>query len=448
MKILPLSVSISVILAICVVTNDSALNNFANKERNTMKSTFSVIFYLKKNKVKKDGTSPIMGRITVDGTQAQFSCKVSIEAKLWGIKGGRAIGKSITARDINRALDKLRATITKHYQEIMERDNFVTAEKVRNAFQGLEYRKHTLITLYDDFLTDYAQKVECGLKSKRTLQKYHAVYKHLKSFLQTRHHLSDIALKEIQPTFATDFETFLLTYCHLSHNTVWLYSFPVRMLMHRAVENGWLVRYPFSDYNISQQRLERVFLTKEEIRQLIDVPKLTPAQTFIRDMFLFCTFTGLAYIDLKNLREENIVRSPLDGDVWIRTRRQKTSVEVNVKLLDIPLQILDKYSGLSNNGYLFPIPSHVYCCNLLKTIIKKCGIDKHVTWHVARHTMATVVCLSNGMPIESVSSLLGHKCITSTQIYAKITNEKLGREMDALSTKLTDISNHAAATLV
>ena len=413
-----------------------------------MKSTFSVIFYLKKNKVKKDGTSPIMGRITVDGTQAQFSCKVSIEAKLWGIKGGRAIGKSITARDINRALDKLRATITKHYQEIMERDNFVTAEKVRNAFQGLEYRKHTLITLYDDFLTDYAQKVECGLKSKRTLQKYHAVYKHLKSFLQTRHHLSDIALKEIQPTFATDFETFLLTYCHLSHNTVWLYSFPVRMLMHRAVENGWLVRYPFSDYNISQQRPERVFLTKEEIRQLIDVPKLTPAQTFIRDMFLFCTFTGLAYIDLKNLREENIVRSPLDGDVWIRTRRQKTSVEVNVKLLDIPLQILDKYSGLSNNGYLFPIPSHVYCCNLLKTIIKKCGIDKHVTWHVARHTMATVVCLSNGMPIESVSSLLGHKCITSTQIYAKITNEKLGREMDALSTKLTDISNHAAATLV
>lgn len=413
-----------------------------------MKSTFSVIFYLKKSKVKKDGTSPIMGRITVDGTQAQFSCKVSIEAKLWGIKGGRAIGKSITARDINRALDKLRATITKHYQEIMERDNFVTAEKVRNAFQGLEYRKHTLITLYDDFLTDYAQKVECGLKSKRTLQKYRAVYKHLKSFLQTRHHLSDIALKEIQSTFATDFETFLLTYCHLSHNTVWLYSFPVRMLMHRAVENGWLVRYPFSDYNISQQRLERVFLTKEEIRQLIDVPKLTPAQTFIRDMFLFCTFTGLAYIDLKNLREENIVRSPLDGDVWIRTRRQKTSVEVNVKLLDIPLQILDKYSGLSNNGYLFPIPSHVYCCNLLKTIIKKCGIDKHVTWHVARHTMATVVCLSNGMPIESVSSLLGHKCITSTQIYAKITNEKLGREMDALSTKLTDISNHAAATLV
>ena len=413
-----------------------------------MKSTFSVIFYLKKSKVKKDGTSPIMGRITVDGTQAQFSCKVSIETKLWGTKGGRAIGKSITARDINRALDKLRAAITKHYQEIMERDNFVTAEKVRNAFQGLEYRKHTLITLYDDFLTDYAQKVECGLKSKRTLQKYRAVYKHLKSFLQTRHHLSDIALKEIQSTFATDFETFLLTYCHLSHNTVWLYSFPVRMLMHRAVENGWLVRYPFSDYNISQQRLERVFLTKEEIRQLIDVPKLTPAQTFIRDMFLFCTFTGLAYIDLKNLREENIVRSPLDGDVWIRTRRQKTSVEVNVKLLDIPLQILDKYSGLSNNGYLFPIPSHVYCCNLLKTIIKKCGIDKHVTWHVARHTMATVVCLSNGMPIESVSSLLGHKCITSTQIYAKITNEKLGREMDALSTKLTDISNHAAATLV
>ena len=141
-----------------------------------MRSTFSVIFYLKKDKVKKDGTSPIMGRITVDGTQAQFSCKVSIEPNLWGVKGGRAVGKSVTARETNRMLDKLRAGITRHYQEIMERDSFVTAEKVRNAFLGLEYRCQTLIKIYDHFMEDYAKKVDCGMKAKSTLTKYHAVY--------------------------------------------------------------------------------------------------------------------------------------------------------------------------------------------------------------------------------------------------------------------------------
>ena len=155
-----------------------------------MRSTFSVIFYLKKDKVKKDGTSPIMGRITVDGTQAQFSCKVSIEPNLWGVKGGRAIGKSVTARETNRVLDKLRAGITRHYQEIMERDSFVTAEKVRNAFLGLEYRWQTLMKAYDLFLEDYVKKVDCSLKAKNTLYKYRAVYGHLKDFLQSRYHVA------------------------------------------------------------------------------------------------------------------------------------------------------------------------------------------------------------------------------------------------------------------
>ena len=404
-----------------------------------MRSTFSVIFYLKKDKVKKDGTSPIMGRITVDGTQAQFSCKLSIDSNLWGIKGGRAVGKSVTARETNRMLDKLRVGITRHYQEIMERDSFATAEKVRNAFLGLEYRCQTLIKIYDHFMEDYAKKVDCGMKAKSTLTKYHAVYSHLKDFLQLRYHVSDIALKEILSTFITDFEAYLRTDCLLSPNTVWLYTFPIRMLLHKAVENGWLVRYPFSGYEIHKEETEKGFLTKEELGQLINAPKMNFKRTLIRDMFLFCAFTGLAYIDLKNLREENIVSNPLDGSVWIHIFRQKTGVETNVRLLDIPLQIMKKYKGLCDGGHVFPVPAYTSCKRILHTVIRICGINKHVTWHMARHTMATVVCLSNGIPIESVSSVLGHKCITSTQIYAKITNEKLNKEMDALSEKLADI---------
>ena len=404
-----------------------------------MRSTFSVIFYLKKDKVKKDGTSPIMGRITVDGTQVQFSCKVSIEPNLWGIKGGRAVGKSVTAREINRMLDKLRAAITRHYQEIMERDSFVTAEKVRNAFLGLEYRRQTLIKAYDLFLEDYAKKVDCGMKAKNTLYKYNAVYDHLKDFLQSHYHVSDIALKEILPTLITDFEAYLRADCRLSPNTVWLYTFPVRMLLHKAVENGWLTRYPFAGYEIHKEEIEKGFLTKEELGLLINAPKMNFKRTLIRDLFLFCAFTGLAYIDLKNLREENIVSNPLDGSVWIHTHRQKTGVETNVRLLDIPLQIMKKYKGLCDDGRVFPVPSYNSCKMILRTVMKKCCIHKHITWHMARHTMATVVCLSNGMPIESVSSVLGHKCISSTQIYAKITNEKLNKEMNMLSEKLADI---------
>ena len=404
-----------------------------------MRSTFSVIFYLKKDKVKKDGTSPIMGRITVDGTQVQFSCKVSIEPNLWGVKGGRAVGKSVTAREINRMLDKLRAAITRHYQETMERDSFVTAEKVRNAFLGLEYRRQTLIKAYDLFLEDYAKKVDCGMKAKNTLYKYNAVYDHLKDFLQSHYHVSDIALKEILPTLITDFEAYLRADCRLSPNTVWLYTFPVRMLLHKAVENGWLTRYPFAGYEIHKEEIEKGFLTKEELGLLINAPKMNFKRTLIRDLFLFCAFTGLAYIDLKNLREENIVSNPLDGSVWIHTHRQKTGVETNVRLLDIPLQIMKKYKGLCDDGRVFPVPSYNSCKMILRTVMKKCCIRKHITWHMARHTMATVVCLSNGMPIESVSSVLGHKCISSTQIYAKITNEKLNKEMNVLSEKLADI---------
>ena len=196
-----------------------------------MKSTFSIIFYLKKSKVNKDGTSPIMGRITVDGTQSEFSCKISIDAVLWESKGGHAIGKSVVLREVNRTLDKIRADITRHYHCIMDRDNFVTAEKVRNAFQGIDCHRHTLLKLYEEFLEDYFKKVECGMKAVATNQKYKAVYGHLCRFLQVRYHVSDMPLKEALSSFMEDFEAYLRER-RLKHNTVWLYTFPPRMFMH------------------------------------------------------------------------------------------------------------------------------------------------------------------------------------------------------------------------
>ena len=171
----------------------------------------------------------------------------------------------------------------------------------------------------------------------------------------------------------------------------------------------------------------------------MNLPIKNAKRSYIRDLFVFCCFTGLAYIDLKNLREENLVKNPVDGSLWIRTRRQKTGVTETVKLLPVALGILNKYRGLGEDGRVFVVPYYKSVFEMLKTIAKHAGIKKNVTWHMARHTMATVICLSNGMPLEVVSSLLGHKNIKSTQIYAKITQEKLGCEIDTLASKLAKI---------
>lgn len=171
-----------------------------------MKSTFSVIFYMKRQVVKKDGTSPIMGRITVDGSQTQFSCKLTVNPKMWDVKQGRAIGRSTISMETNRMLDKIRGKIQSTYQEILDRDNYVSAEKVKNAFLGLEHRQYTLMKVYEQFLEDYEKLAGAGMKSKKTLQTYKLVYKHLQSFLKQRYKVNDIALKEIAPAFISDFD--------------------------------------------------------------------------------------------------------------------------------------------------------------------------------------------------------------------------------------------------
>ena len=307
-----------------------------------MKSTFSVIYYLKRQVVKKDGTVPVMGRITVDGSQTQFSCKLTIDPKLWDTKGGRVTGRSTAALETNRMLDKMRVRINKHYQEIMERDNFVTAEKVKNAFLGLEHRYHTLMQVFQQHNEDYAKQVEAGMKAKGTLLKYKTVYKHLQEFLNIRYHVKDIALKELTPAFISDFEMFLRTDKHCCTNTVWLYVCPLRTMVFIAINNEWLTRDPFREYEIKKEETTRSFLTKDEIRLLMEGKLKNAKQELYRDLYLFCAFTGLSFADMRNLTEENI-RTYFDEHEWININRQKTGVVSNIRLLDIAKQIIDKY---------------------------------------------------------------------------------------------------------
>mgnify|MGYP002496431544 FL=1 len=328
----------------------------------------------------------------------------------------------------------------------MERDNYVTAEKVKNAFLGLEHRYHTLMQVFSRHNEDYEKQVEAGMKAKATLSKYKTVYKHLQEFLNIRYHVKDIALKELTPAFISDFEMFLRTDKHCCTNTVWLYVCPLRTMVFIAINNEWLTRDPFREYEIKKEETTRSFLTKDEIRLLMEGKLKNAKQELYRDLYLFCAFTGLSFADMRNLTEENI-RTYFDDHEWININRQKTGVVSNIRLLDIAKRIIDKYRGLCEDGRIFPVPHYMTCLHGIRAVAKRCGITKHITWHQSRHTAATTVFLSNGVPIETVSSMLGHKSIKTTQIYAKITKEKLNRDMENLAAKLNTIEEFTGCNI-
>lgn len=404
-----------------------------------MRSTFKVLFYLKRNAPKKNGLIPVMCRITVNGKVSQFSCKLDVEEQLWNVQLGRMTGRSLVAQETNRMLDKIRVGINKSYQEICDRDNYVTAEKVRNVFLGMGMNHETLLAVFHQHNEDYAKQVG-KIKSQRSYWKYCIVYKHLSEFIRQRYKVSDIVLKELTPAFITDFELFLRTEKNHCNNTVWSYMMPFRSIIFMAINNGWLQRDPFYAYSITKEETKRGFLSKEEIRLLIDGTFKKKGYELVRDLFLFCTFTGLTFVDMKNLTKDNLQLS-FDGHLWIKTNRQKTGVESNIRLLDIPLQIIKKYEGTTEGNLLLPVPCYANCKYDLKVIAKKCGIDKNLTWHMSRHTYATTICLSNDVPIETLSKMLGHRSIRTTQIYAKITGEKISRDMEMLAQKLESIDS-------
>ena len=404
-----------------------------------MRSTFKVLFYLKRNAPKKNGLIPVMYRITVNGKISQFSCKLDVEEKTWNIELGRVSGRSTVAQETNRMLDKIRVGINKAYQDICDKDNYVTAEKVRNVFLGMGMNHETLLAVFRQHNEDYEKQVG-KIKSLRSYWKYCIVYKHLEEFIKQRYKVSDIALKELAPAFITDFELFLRTEKNHCNNTVWSYMMPFRSIIFMAINNGWLQRDPFYAYSITKEETKRGFLSKEEINLLIKGTFKKPSYTLIRDLFIFCTFTGLSWTDMANLTKENLQTS-FDGHLWIKTNRQKTGTESNIRLLDVAKHIIEKYDGMTDDNKLLPVPCYVNCKNSIKVIAKKCGIEKNVTWHMSRHTYATTVCLSNDVPIETLSKMLGHRSIRTTQIYAKITAEKVSRDMEKLSKQIAQMES-------
>lgn len=398
------------------------------------RSTFRVLFYFKRNTPKKNGLVPVMCRITVNGKISQFSCKLDVDEKLWNVNLGRMSGRSVVAQEANRILGKIQVGINKAYQEIMDRDGYVSAEKVRNAFLGMGQNHKTLLAVFQQHNEDYAKQVG-KMKSQRSYWKYCIVYNLLEEFIKYRYKVSDIVLRELSPAFITDFELFLRTEKNHCTNTVWSYMMPFRSIIYTASNNGWLQRDPFYAYRITKEETKRGFLTKEEITMLINGTFKKKSYELIKDLSIFCCFSGLSWRDMYNLTTDHLQTS-FDGHLWVKTNRQKTVTETNIRLLDTAKHIIEKYSGMAESNKLLPIPCYANCRHGIKAVAKLCGINKNVCWHQSRHSYATTICLSNGVPIETLSKLMGHTSIRSTQIYAKITAEKVSNDFENLSKQI------------
>lgn len=405
-------------------------------------STFKILFYLRKNYLNKDGKAGIMIRLTVNGDVIQFSSKLDIEPDMWDVRTARMAGNSMRARQLNGLLDDINTSLRNYYYEIEKREAYVTAEKVRNAFLGIDTKQHSLILLFKKH-NDDARKLLGISKTKATMEKYDRCCRRMEEFLESQYKIKDIALKEISHMFITDFENYLRGVSKCNENTTAKFIQTFKRIILIAKNNGWIFADPFANYKIRLKKVDRGYLNDQELQKIIKKKFASKRLEQVRDIFIFSCFCGLAYVDVKNLTTSNIITS-FDGGQWISTKRQKTDTAVNVPLLKIPLTIIEKYKKENlPGGALLPVLSNQKMNSYLKEIGDLCGIEKTLTFHLARHTFATTTTLSKGVPIETVSKMLGHTNIQTTQIYARITNEKISRDMQALSGKLGEIEKIA-----
>ena len=396
-----------------------------------------VTFYLKKNEERADGTMPILGRIRIGKSMVQFSTKVYAIPTLWDVKSGRAVGKSKPAATVNRELDRISLDIHSACKDLLAKKENVSALEVKNAFQGISSEQETLISLYEKCNDNFYKKV--GISRKlATYKQYCVALNHLKDFLRQKYNVRDLPFQSLNPAFVSAYDLYLRSDLKIGRASVTRMMGYLHRVLKSAINNGHLKQDPFTGYTFDYVPIVPKFLSEKELKRMITTPLPKSNLNLVRDVFLFSAFTGLSFSDMRNLREENI-RTYFDNHEWININRQKTGVESNIRLLDLPRRIIEKNRGLCEDGRIFPVPHYMTCLYGIRAVAKRCGITKHLTWYQSCHTAATTLFLSSGVPIETVSSMLGHKSIKTTQIYAKITKEKLNQDMENLVARLGSI---------
>ena len=380
-----------------------------------------------------------MGRITINGTMSQFSCKLSVRASLWDAKANKASGKSLEAQRINEKLENIKTNIGKQYQRLCDRDSYVTAEKVRNAFLGMGDDCRLLLQTFDEYLTGFLKRVDKD-RAYSSYKDYCKRRRRLASFLEYEYHVKDIAFKELKRDFIEKFVVYLSSIQGMRSGTIHSTVKKLKLMTYTAYKNGWIAVDPFAGFYVKAEYAERRYLSASELQAVIDVERPNYWTGINRNAFVFCAFTGLSHSDVAKLTHADI-HTDGNGNRWIIDKRQKTGMQFRVKLLPVAEMLYERYKDMHLAGdKVFPLKGTHKTLNMsLRQVARHAGLLFNPTIHEARHTFATTVTLTQGVPLETVSKMLGHKRITTTQIYARITNDKIGQDMAALSEKLNGV---------
>lgn len=402
-----------------------------------MQNTFSILFYPRGNDIDKNGKAPIYLRITVDGKRSELSLKRKIVLSKWNSEAGKMRGTNSDTRELNSYIDGIRNRIYKIHDKLCENESTITAELIKNIFSGKSKKHKMLLKIFQNHNDQVEKQIGNGFASG-TAERYRTAKKHTEDYIKFEYNLEDIPVKDIDHKFITGFEYYLKTERNCAHNTTIKYITNFKKIMRIAYANDWIRKDPFFNWKARLKVVDREFLTEEEIQKMVDKQLHTLRLNQVKDIFIFCCFTGLAYSDVKKLSKDNIVIG-IDGERWIKIKRTKTDTRSNIPLLPTAELLIDKYANhpdTENGGRLLPVLSNQKMNAYLKEIADLCEINKNLTFHLARHTFATTVTLTNGVPIESVSKMLGHKSLRTTQHYAKILDRKVCDDMKVLRDKL------------
>lgn len=402
--------------------------------------TLKLLFYLKRGTQSKDGKSPIMARLSVGRTMVQFSCKIACSPQLWDSRKSRLVGKSAEAVSVNAELDRLQLAVHRAFEHLQSKQGgMVTAEEIKNTLFGLNSDSQGLLYHLEDYLARFRERVGID-RSERRYKCILLFRKHLEAFIKHRYRVGDLPVQKACRALVEDFEAYLSREKAFKLNTTAGYLSMLASLLKDLYKRHIIDTYPFLGYSIRWDVGSPRYITKEELLRIIalDDTQLGDYELVSRDMFVFACYTGLSYTDIYHLTSEHLVEE--GGMTWIRKPRIKTGNVCHIPLLPEASAIIEQYRGIHTRafrheppkGYLLPIPGGDTVNIHLKKMARLCKINKCLTFHMARHTFASQMTLSEGVSIESVSKMLGHSQIKTTQVYAETSPERVFRDVERI----------------
>jgi site-specific recombinase XerD len=394
------------------------------------RSTFKVLFYVKNTKQLKDGTLPIFARVTINSSRLEFSLQRSVEHLQWDSAKGKAKGKTKQINELNAYLETIKTNLFIKRRELEETGVLVTCDSLKRAYMGLDQSNQpTLLQLFREHNEKCKLLVNIDF-APGTVVKYETTLKHLEDFVNEKYGRKDLFMNEVNPMFIKDFEIFLKTARKIGHNSAVKYVQNLKKIVRIALANGWLKVDPFANVSFKLEDVDVDFLDEKELNNLMKKKFNISRIQQVKDVYVFCCFTGLAFTDVKSLSKEDIIDN--DGKLWIKKKRQKTKNWCNIPLLEPALEILRKYENnvhCLKNGVLLPVLTNQKMNAYLKEVADLVGINKHLSTHTARHTFATTVTLGNQVSMEVVSKMLGHSSMEMTKKYARVMDELIKKDM-------------------